>query len=275
MTPDAADRRAAEGDAARPRRRRLPDGPQGVAHRPQEPEAEVPRRQRRRVGAGRVQGPRGDGARTAPADRGLPDRGARDRVRRSVFIYIRGEYLAEYEILAAAVERGARGRDLRRRPRSPSTAAPAPTSAARRPRCSSRSRASAASRGRGRRSRRSRASTRRRRRSTTSARSRPSRSILELGAEEFAKTGVPSSPGTAIFSVSGNVVRPGNYELAPRDADARADLRARRRHRRRPRAEGGHPRRLVGARAHARTRSTCRSTTTRSARSGRSSARPR
>jgi NADH-quinone oxidoreductase subunit F len=38
--------------------------------------------------------------------------------------------------------------------------------------------------------------------------------VLELGAEEFAKTGVPSSPGTAIFSVSGNVVRPGNYELA-------------------------------------------------------------
>jgi NADH-quinone oxidoreductase subunit F len=37
--------------------------------------------------------------------------------------------------------------------------------------------------------------------------------ILEMGAEEFAKTGVPSSPGTAIFSVSGNVVRPGNYEL--------------------------------------------------------------
>jgi NADH-quinone oxidoreductase subunit F len=38
--------------------------------------------------------------------------------------------------------------------------------------------------------------------------------ILELGAEEFAKTGVPSSPGTAIFSISGNVARPGNYELA-------------------------------------------------------------
>src|SRR5207247_8278087 len=37
--------------------------------------------------------------------------------------------------------------------------------------------------------------------------------IIEMGAEEFAKTGVPSSPGTAIFSVSGNVVRPGNYEL--------------------------------------------------------------
>jgi len=37
--------------------------------------------------------------------------------------------------------------------------------------------------------------------------------ILEEGAEAFTKTGVPSSPGTAIFSVSGNVVRPGNYEL--------------------------------------------------------------
>ena len=45
-----------------------------------EREAEVPRRQRRRVRAGRVQGPRGDGAGAAPADRGLPDRGARDRV---------------------------------------------------------------------------------------------------------------------------------------------------------------------------------------------------
>jgi NADH-quinone oxidoreductase subunit F len=38
--------------------------------------------------------------------------------------------------------------------------------------------------------------------------------IIAMGAEEFAKTGVPSSPGTAIFSISGNVARPGNYELA-------------------------------------------------------------
>jgi NADH-quinone oxidoreductase subunit F len=37
--------------------------------------------------------------------------------------------------------------------------------------------------------------------------------ILELGVEEFRKIGVESSPGTAIFSISGNVVRPGNYEL--------------------------------------------------------------
>jgi NADH-quinone oxidoreductase subunit F len=38
-------------------------------------------------------------------------------------------------------------------------------------------------------------------------------SIIELGAAEFAKIGSESSPGTAIFSISGNVVRPGNYEL--------------------------------------------------------------
>jgi NADH-quinone oxidoreductase subunit F len=36
--------------------------------------------------------------------------------------------------------------------------------------------------------------------------------IVELGAAEFAKIGVPSAPGTAVFSISGSVVRPGNYE---------------------------------------------------------------
>jgi NADH-quinone oxidoreductase subunit F len=38
-------------------------------------------------------------------------------------------------------------------------------------------------------------------------------SIIELGPANFTKIGVESSPGTAIFSISGNVVRPGNYEL--------------------------------------------------------------
>jgi NADH-quinone oxidoreductase subunit F len=36
--------------------------------------------------------------------------------------------------------------------------------------------------------------------------------IIELGAEEFAKIGTPSAPGTAVFSLSGNIARPGNYE---------------------------------------------------------------
>src|SRR5207248_1398760 len=37
--------------------------------------------------------------------------------------------------------------------------------------------------------------------------------IVDMGAEEFAKVGAATAPGTAIFSISGNVVRPGNYEL--------------------------------------------------------------
>jgi NADH-quinone oxidoreductase subunit F len=37
--------------------------------------------------------------------------------------------------------------------------------------------------------------------------------VLEMGAAKFAKTGAPTAPGTAIFSISGNVVNPGNYEL--------------------------------------------------------------
>jgi NADH-quinone oxidoreductase subunit F len=38
-------------------------------------------------------------------------------------------------------------------------------------------------------------------------------SIIEVGAEEWAKVGSASSPGTAIFSISGNIAKPGNYEL--------------------------------------------------------------
>ena len=37
--------------------------------------------------------------------------------------------------------------------------------------------------------------------------------VISMGAAEFAKTGAETAPGTAIFSISGNVVRPGNYEL--------------------------------------------------------------
>jgi NADH-quinone oxidoreductase subunit F len=36
--------------------------------------------------------------------------------------------------------------------------------------------------------------------------------IIELGAKKFAKIGVESAPGTAVFSISGNVAEPGNYE---------------------------------------------------------------
>jgi NADH-quinone oxidoreductase subunit F len=37
--------------------------------------------------------------------------------------------------------------------------------------------------------------------------------ILEIGGAEYAKIGTPDSTGTRLFCLSGNVVRPGNYEL--------------------------------------------------------------
>jgi NADH-quinone oxidoreductase subunit F len=36
--------------------------------------------------------------------------------------------------------------------------------------------------------------------------------VIELGAAEFSKIGPESAPGTAVFSISGNVTSPGNYE---------------------------------------------------------------
>ena len=103
---------------------------------------------------GHVQGPRADAEEPAHADRGHHHRAPTRSARTSAFIYIRGEYDQQADILDAARRRGARGRLPRRehprlRPharRSSCTAAPAPTSAARRRRCSTRSRASAATR---------------------------------------------------------------------------------------------------------------------------------
>ncbi|MEY2457689.1 MAG: NADH-quinone oxidoreductase subunit [Acidimicrobiaceae bacterium] len=37
--------------------------------------------------------------------------------------------------------------------------------------------------------------------------------IIRMGAAEYAKIGVPNSTGTKLVSVSGNVMRPGNYEV--------------------------------------------------------------
>jgi NADH-quinone oxidoreductase subunit F len=130
----------------------------------------------------------------------------------SVFIYIRGEYLTEYEILQAAVDdaraagifgdvdvvvhRGAgayicgeetalldslEGRRGQPRPRPPFPPVQglynAPTQI----------------------------------NNVSTIASVPS--IIEMGAAEWAKIGPETSPGTAIFSISGNIERPGNYEL--------------------------------------------------------------
>jgi NADH-quinone oxidoreductase subunit F len=129
-----------------------------------------------------------------------------------VFIYIRGEYLTEYEILQAAVDEGEaaglygdvavtvhrgagayicgeetalldslEGRRGQPRPRPPFPPVQglynAPTQI----------------------------------NNVSTIASVPS--IVAMGAAEWAKIGPESSPGTAVFSISGNVVNPGNYEL--------------------------------------------------------------
>ena len=137
---------------ARPRRRRLRDGPQDVLH-PQGDDGQVPRLQRRRVRAGDLQGPRADAEEPASAHRG-------DHHRRLLH-----RRLAARSSSSAASTTTSPTSSTRRSPRrarraswartssapttrstSSSTAAPAPTSAARRPRCWTRSRASAATR---------------------------------------------------------------------------------------------------------------------------------
>ena len=92
-----------------------------------------------------------------------------------------------------------------------------------------------------------RASTTARPRSTTSRRSATCRAIMTNGAEWFAQLGPEKNGGPKLFCVSGHVKKPGVYEASMNDDAARADFRLRRRHPRRPPAEGGHPRRIVGA----------------------------
>ena len=99
--------------------------------------------------------------------------------------------------------------------------------------------------------------------------------ILDLGVAEYAKIGPESSPGTRRLLAVRQRRAARELRAPARDDAARADLRRRRRDPGRPRAEGDHPRRLVGAGVHAATRSTRRSTSTRSGRRARSSARRR
>ena len=98
------------------------------------------------------------------------------------FIFIRGEYVQQADILDAASPRPTTPASSARTSsaptstcRSPSTAAPAPTSAARRRACSTRWRASAATRASSRRSPPTKACIKARRSSTTSRRWRPCR----------------------------------------------------------------------------------------------------
>ena len=99
---------------ARPWRRLLPDRPQGELPREGHGQADLPRRQRGRVGAGHVQGPRDHVPRPAPADRGLPDHRACDRVRARLHLHPR-RIPARVRAPAQRAEGSAQGEAARRR----------------------------------------------------------------------------------------------------------------------------------------------------------------
>ena len=256
MTPDD-DHRAGQGvRAARPRRRRLPDRHEVAVRRQEVAEAALHRLQRRRERAGHVQGSPADGAQPAPADRGVRDRLLRDRREGRLHLHPR-------RVLPRAA--GPRARD-RRGLRARATSAR--TSSARGFDCDVYVHRGAGAyeageetalleslegkraqprnkppfpavvglygmpdRGQQRRDavqRAARSSTQRRR--VVRRRSAPRRTAAR-----------------SCICVSGHVKQPGRLRSVDEHHAARADRRLRRRRPRRPHAEGGHPRRVVGA----------------------------
>ena len=261
-------RRAAGLGAPRPRRRVLPDRPQ-VELRPEagaEPEPALPRRQRRRVGAGQLQGQRDPRARAAPLHRGVPDHGARRRGEERLRLHPR-----RVPRPVRDPRRRARGdprppghprrRHDRRPPRRGRLHLRRGDGAARLARGQARPAAHEAAVPGDRR-----ASTPRRPSSTTSRRSPPSRRSCAMGAAEYAKLGVENSRGTRLVSVSGpRRARRQLRDRARRRHAARPDLRRRPRRRdpRRPRAQGRDPGRLLDRDPEGATRSTSATTSTR------------
>ena len=231
MTPQRGDRGADRVEPARPRRRVLPDGPQGELHPAPEKIAKPMYI-------------------TVNADESEPgtfkDREIMLRVphrlvegcliaahaiqSQHVFIYIRGEYSTEYEVLQAAVDEAqragaARRRDDRRAPRRRRVHLRRGDGAARVARGQARPAALEAAVPGDRRPLRVADA-----RSTTSRRSRPSRSCSRSGRREYAKIGAPpDSTGTRVFCLSGNVVRPRRVRARARPHHARADRGDRRR----------------------------------------------
>ena len=149
----------------------------------------------------------------------------------------------------APLQRGREG-GVRRRPArarastSSCTAAPAPTSAARRPDCCRRWKARRAGRRSSLRSRPSRAPSARRRSSTTWRRSAACRPSSTRGAEWFAGLGTKTQGGTRMYSVSGRVKKPGRLRGVGVDHAAPAHRAGRRRERHRAAQGGGAGRRL-------------------------------
>ena len=156
------------------------------------------------------------------------------------YIYIRGEMMREARIVEAAIDEayaaGLLGKEHSRRDAARSswtsrcTAAPARTSAARRPACSTRWRASAAGRASSRRSRRCRGLFNAPTVVNNVETLMNVPDIITKGGEWFAGVGMGKSGGTRIVCVSGHVAKPGVYELPMGISFARPHLRRLRRH---------------------------------------------
>ena len=187
--------------------------------RPGKPQ--VPRRQRRRVRAGHLQGPAAHGddphqliegcaiccyAIAAPPPATSTSAASTPRPPRSSS----GPSTRPTRRASSARASSARASSST----CTSTAAPAPTSAARRRACSSRWRASAAGRASSRRSRRSSAPSASRRSSTTSRRWPACRTSSTRGADWFKAIGTDErNTGPKLYAISGHVERPGVYEF--------------------------------------------------------------
>ena len=168
------------------------------------------------------------------------------------FIYLRGEFALGAERLGRPSPTRTRAASSARTSRAPAstsrsscTAAPAATSPVTRRACCRASRASARCRASSRRSPRCRACTPRPRSSTTSRRCRRCRTSCATAREWYAAMGVNRSKGTRLFSVSGQVERPGQLRGRARHHVPRPHRGPGRRRPRRQEARLLHPGRRV------------------------------
>ena len=244
---------------ARPRRRGLPDRHEvGLpAHARRRPA--LPRRQRRRVRAGHLQGHPADDGQPAAPDRGRASSPATRSAADHAFIYVRGEVAARLPPAAARRRGGVRG-GLPRQGHPRLRLRPRHHRARRRRRVHLRRGDGAARLARGPpRPAAAEAAVPRRRRPVRAAHGGQQRRVDRVacprsstnGADWFAGMGTEKSTGYGLFSLSGHVTPAGPVRGAARHHAARA-ARHGRRHPRGPRAEVLDAGRLVDADVHRR-----------------------
>ena len=260
------DHRQGQGvGAARPRRRRLPDRHEVELHAQgaQARQTQFPGHQRRRIRARSCKDREIIRHDPHKLIEGVADRRLRHARARRLHLHPRRIHPRNRGVTSARLPRlmkpgcWARTRaDRATTSTCSSTAAPAPTSAAKRPRCSKASRARRASRGSSRRSRPARASTAARPRSTMSRASRSCRPSCGAAPNGSRASATRRTKAPSCSSCRATSTRPCVVEESMGDQLPRADRPPRRRHPRRlGQSARGDPRRIVGAAGPGRARS--------------------